>query len=117
MDQEITISKPLAPEDISPGDYVTVLHVVCEYLNIFSDCAFGQPPRPFRVAWLPPDVTPLKVVSICLPFVLVEDAKGASRTMDLRRHTLARLDEDFARKAMKRTRKASDPAATKSGDG
>jgi hypothetical protein len=104
MEIENTTSKALAPEDIDAGDYVSVLHIVHEYLDVFSDCLFG-PPRPFRVHWLPQEFRALKVVAVCLPFVLVEDAKGATQTLDVRRHKLARLDEEFARKAMKRERK------------
>jgi hypothetical protein len=108
MDPETTTSKPLAPEDICVDDFVSVLNVTCEYLDVFSECLFG-PPRPFRVRWLPPEFAALRVVAVCLPFVLVEDAKGASRTLDVRRYTLTRLDEDFARKAMKRSRKTAVP--------
>jgi hypothetical protein len=42
------------------------------------------------------------VTGICLPFVLVKSPRGRHATLDLRRHVLARLDENYAREAFRR---------------
>ena len=39
---------------------------------------------------------PMKVVEVCLPFVLVERATGRHRTLDVRRHKLARVSDRYA---------------------
>lgn len=106
MDTETTLSKTLAPEDIEVDAYIAVLNVVLEFVDVYSDCRTGPPPL-CRVTFLSPQFTALKVISVCLPFVLVEDAKGEVSTLDTRRATLARLDKEFARLAMKKTRKAA----------
>jgi hypothetical protein len=49
---------------------------------------------------------PLKVLSVCLPFVCVKDALGETRTLDLRKHRLARLDSRFARTVWKGQKKS-----------
>ncbi len=67
----------------------------------------GDAPRVRRV-WLPAwDPTPLKVIDICLPFVLAREPGGSHRVVDLRHVRLARLPEVFARPAMERLKDAS----------
>jgi len=110
MDKDIAISKTLAPEDVKPGDYITVLRETCELINL---CALLDPmmgrPLVVRAELTPCDAgAPLRVVSVCLPFVLVEDGQEKSRTLDTRRQALARLDEEYARRAMKKLRKAKE---------
>jgi hypothetical protein len=100
-----TTSKVLAPEDISPGDYIAPLSNTVEFLDLYRDCRTG-PPEVCRLSVTACAFTPYKVTAVCLPFVLVEDAKGDGATLDVRRCTLARLDEDFAQAAMKKTRRA-----------
>jgi hypothetical protein len=101
-----TTAKVLAPEDISPGDYIAPLNMTVEFLDLFRECRAG-PPEVCRVSVMACAFTPYKVAAVCLPFVLAEDAKGEPATLDVRRCTLARLDEDFAQAAMKRTRRAA----------
>lgn len=106
MTKKIDIAKALAPEDIRPGVYVSVLHIVLEHLGMFcaQDAAY-QRIEPVRVLWLPFDCSPVEVVAVCLPFILVTDAKGNHCTLDVRRYRLARVSDHFGRKAFKRTRK------------
>jgi hypothetical protein len=40
---------------------------------------------------------PLKVFTICLPFVYAKTATGEVHTLDLRRHQVARLDREAAK--------------------
>lgn len=104
LDREHQLARPRAPEDVRRGDYVSVLHVVGEHLCC-EQLAQAQyrSVEPVRIAWLPfGDPTPMKVLEVCLPFVLVREADGAPRTLDTRRYRLARVTEEFARKAFKR---------------
>jgi hypothetical protein len=51
-----------------------------------------------RLRVMPGDAcVPLKVFTICLPFVYAKTATGEVRTFDLRRHQLARLDREAAK--------------------
>lgn len=110
---EIDVSRPLAPEDVRPGDYIAVATEIFEHLP----CHFGRaesvgPPAPLRVAWTPCDAgAPYRVSAVCLPFVLAQDADGAGRTLDVRRHRLVRLTERYGKKAFKRLRTARPPHA------
>jgi hypothetical protein len=102
---EVTaISRALGPEDIARGDYIAALTITIEYLDLYRDCRSAAP-EVCRATFIPPAFRPYKVLGVCLPFVLVEDAAGTTSTLDTRLTALARLDEDFARKAMKKARR------------
>lgn len=86
--RDTTLAKPLAPEDVRPGDYVAVL-----------EPPMGREQDVIRVRIRPTDNSgPLRVVDACLPFVFVKPPKGDGRTLDLRAVRLARLDRDYARR-------------------
>ena len=110
-----TLAKSLAPEEICAGDYVAVLHVVHELLALVwcDDLALADRDEVIRLKMLPEESgEPLLVKSVCLPFVLVKDSAGNSRTLDIRRTRLARLDPAFAKasrsvKKSKRKKKKS----------
>ncbi len=98
MTQEITITRRLAPEDILPGMFIAI---AAHTREIFPHWLIGSTPNHV------PDVvrisvrgcvdgTPLRVVAVCLPFVMTENAKGAIETLDVRQHTLVTIDEMFA---------------------
>jgi hypothetical protein len=109
MDQESEISKVIAPEDLRKGDFVCVHGIVLEWLRC-ADSEFGRDRRG-SATFLPfEDAEPRRVVSVCLPFVLVKDAAGKHSTMDIRRTVLARLSHRFGRKAFKRLAPASRPS-------
>jgi hypothetical protein len=105
--QNQTLARALAPEEIRARSYVTVLH---EIIEIFP-CFFLSDPatRPVEVTHVQafPDtpVEALEVVDVCLPFVLTRRPDGSRRILDVRRHRLAQLDEDFARRAVKGRRR------------
>jgi hypothetical protein len=103
MDEEKTISRPLAPEDIRPGDYVSLLHVTTEFVPFFcaEDLQFRRI-EPVRITCMPRSIEPMEVVEVCLPFVLVRRPDDRHETLDVRRHQLARLSERFGKKAFKR---------------
>ena len=95
------LAKTLAPEEIRAGDYVAQLYQVVECPTWFWDDEFGTAKDELvRIQYTPEDGgVPLKVKSICLPFVLVKDPRGQRFTLDVRRVKLARLDRQFAKTA------------------
>jgi hypothetical protein len=97
------IAKPVAPEDLRPETYVSVMSITIELLWCDEGAPWSRPGL-IRTTWLPgADAgTPLRVVSICLPFVLVEQPTGAHQTLDVRRFRFAQLTGEFGRKAFKR---------------
>jgi hypothetical protein len=101
-----SLARAIAPEDLDPGVFVTVLHVVGEHLPMFcADESSWKAIKPLRVLWLPPAFLgagePLKVEAVCLPWVLVKEAAGSVHTLDTRRYHLARLSEDYGKRAWK----------------
>jgi hypothetical protein len=64
--------------------------------------------EPVRVRFMPPlESTPLKVKSVCVPFVLVKTPTGEKKTLDLRICQLARLDRAHAKRAWKAFKKSA----------
>jgi hypothetical protein len=110
LEHDSALAKSLAPEEVRVGDFVAVLHVTYE-LPSFYWCAesFRIPyDQPVRLQLLPSDTeSPLKVRSICLPFVLVKSSDGSHRTLDMRRHRLARLSRRFAKMVWKVAKKTN----------
>jgi hypothetical protein len=103
-----TLAKALAPEEIRAGDYVTLLHIVAEVPSFFwfSECWNLPPNQPVRIRFTSAtDGAPLKVESLCLPFVLVKNAAGDKTTLDVRKCQLARLDRTYAKQAWKAYKK------------
>jgi len=100
------LARALAPEDIRPGYYVAVLYVIGEYVPWLAlDEAGWRRAEPVRVQLLPRfGDHPMKVIDVCLPYVLVKEADGDYRTLDVRRHRLARVTRRFARTAFERVR-------------
>lgn len=102
---ESSLAHMLAPEEIRRGDFVTPLYVVSEWPSWYWDDDDALHPRDklVRIRSTPCDeAAPLEVISVCLPFVLVETPQRDGKTLDVRRVRLARLDHAFA----KRTRRA-----------
>ncbi len=112
--QNISVARPLAPEDIRRGQYVAILHVLIELLPELcaSDIAI-RPPKPVSTLWLPfDDDEPLKVRQVCLPFVLAKKPDGKARTLDVRRYRLALLPDEYGKKVFKLLKeRPKDPLA------
>jgi hypothetical protein len=107
---EATLAKSLAPEEVRPGDFVTPLHVVAEIPSWYWFCESWNLPvdEPVRIRFTSSgDSLPLKVTSVCLPFILVKNANGECKTLDLRNHQLARLDRQYAKRAWKAHKKSA----------
>lgn len=110
---ESALAKPLAPEDVRCGDFVAVLHAICEVPSYFwTSESFRLPHNELvRIQHIPDDTgLPLKVKSVCLPFVFVKTPAGERKTLDLRRCRLARLDRKYAKTAWKAYRNAQRKA-------
>jgi hypothetical protein len=98
MNDQIEMARAVAPEDIRPGEYVTVLHVVCECMPPPWERPDGSS-RPARILLLPGNNSaPMEVLDVCLPLVLVKTARGKRRLVDVRRYRLARVPEPFGRR-------------------
>lgn len=113
-----TLAKALAPEEIRPGDYVTALHVIAEVPSFywFSDGWSLPVDQPVRIRLTSSsDGMPLKVKSLCLPFVLVKQASGDQRTLDVRKCQLARLNKRYAKRAWKWCKKSSKRKGARGG--
>jgi hypothetical protein len=100
-------SRFVGPEDVQPGDYVTISHTTHEVIACDAPVIGGQEMTPMRVrtmslmaGW------PFKIVSVSLPFVMVIDADGDHATLDFRRHQLARLAKSYGKAAFKSVRAA-----------
>ena len=105
---QVSLAATVAPEDLRCGDYVAVLSVTEEWPSFFWCCDSGMWPRDEPVCIRRIDTgdgAPLKVQSICLPFVFVKGPAGAYRTLDVRLHQLARLSPDYAKKVLKKLRR------------
>ena len=112
MNQSRNMVQSLAPEDIRPGLHVCVLNVVYEvppFLLEGSALCEGRPPK--MVCLPDDDETPVKIVEVCLPFMLAERPDGSMRTLDVRRYRLARVSDRFARKLFMRSRHAPGNAS------
>lgn len=86
----------LAPEDVRPRMYVSIMHVVYEHVSWCCEPEAWRQGEPARSLLLPDEPSkPLKVVEVCLPFILVEDADGDCETLDVRRQRLAELSQRY----------------------
>ena len=107
---DATLAKALAPEDLRTGDYVTPLHIVAEVPSYWWCVDDWKLPmeEPVRMRFTSScDGKPLRVKSLCLPFVLLKQPAGPAMTLDVRRYQLARLDGDYAKRAWKAYEKAN----------
>ncbi len=95
------------------------LYVVSEWPSWYWDDDDALHPRDelVRIRSTPCDeATPLEVIGVCLPFVLVETPQRDGKTLDVRRVRLARLDRTFAkrtRRALRRREKREQAEAKK----
>jgi len=104
--KQMALSRPLAPEDVGIGDYVVVTHDTVQVL--MENCLPGATQAlqlarvryiPYRAGW------PYRVVSVCVPFVIVQDFEGDVEHLDLRQHSISRVDKHYFLSARRRYRK------------
>ena len=105
---EATLAKALAPEEIRPGDYVSPLQLVTEVPSFwFCDAWDLAREEPVRIRYITHcDGAPLRVKSVCLPFVLVKQPSGQTVSLDVRKCQFARLDRRHGRRAWKAFKKS-----------
>ena len=99
-----SLAKTLAPEDVCVGDYVAPLYEAYDYPSFCwcSDAVIVDRQQTVRIEFMAREGgVPLKVIAVCLPFVLVKRPQGKPRTLDVRQVKLARLDNKYASKAWK----------------
>ena len=99
--------KTLAPEDVQVGEYVAVTSETVEFPAHLLDCGFQSQSEPVRMRFLPYRNVgdPLKVLAVCLPFVVVKKVEQKSATkLDLRQCALARLGKDYVKAVRKSKR-------------
>jgi len=112
--KSLKAARILAPEDIQIEQWVAVFTVTCEFLPCW---AIESPSdidriRPVRFAYAPEAAgEPLRVIDVCLPFVLVECVSGAPRVLDLRACTLVAIALRFAKAVRRRRREKGNRAA------
>ena len=100
----LSLAKAVAHEDIQLGDFITMLESTAEWPSFLwcADSALLPPSEPIRIRTVPRDAgVPVKVKSVCLPFVLVKHPNGRHQTLDVRRCRLARLDRRYAKATWK----------------
>ncbi len=107
----------IAPEDLRPGLYIAPLQVITERALRPWECdnaeQAGRVVRHVRLPGRAP--TPVRVVDVCLPFVLVQTPGGEHSLIDVRRFRLARVATRFGRRVFKHL--APPPAPPAPGDG
>jgi len=100
MNKENQTIQTIAPEDITVGDYITITHRICQYLRGGEDADSDLYIQ--RVAVTAYDAgQPMKVVNVCLPFVLVRLSNETYATVDVRQVNLSRMCKSYAKSAMK----------------
>lgn len=103
------VARPLAPEDVRVGQYVCTLQFVVECVAP-AELDSWRPPRLIRLQCLPFNTEPQRVLAVCLPFVFVRCVDGDLETIDVRRHSLARVSKSFGQLAFKKAKAARDKA-------
>ena len=107
---QTTVAARIAGEDIKTGDFVTVLNEIVELPSFLWSCSGSPLPmdEPVCTRFMPREAgLPLKVITVCLPFVYAKRARGGLATFDTRRQQLVRLDSQIGRDVWKRLRRAS----------
>lgn len=115
IENNTTLSKPVAAEDLRAGDDVAVLHETYEYVSFLWGCdaTLLAHDQPVRVTFKPRRAgVPLRVVDLCLPFVLATTPTGQPTTLDLRSCQLVKLDPRYA-KRVRRSFKRAGPKRRK----
>src|SRR5687768_2559390 len=121
MSNDFSISKPIAPEDIRPGMYIIVHMEIHEQRpSIFCDDASLRK-EAVRIARWPCMCSDcaggeaLKVLNVCLPYIMVQRPAGEQRirTLDTRQHRLVQVSASFGLAARRLLAKPKRKAKTK----
>jgi hypothetical protein len=107
-DQHTSVARTVHPEDLKCGDYVAVLNDIEEFPSFLWGCDVDSSSReqPVRMRFRSSgDGTPMRIKSICLPFVLVVSPRSQSLIFDVRQVELVRLPKRYAKAAWKHLKK------------
>ncbi len=94
----------LAADDVSVGDYLVVMNVTLQIPSFYWSLDYQVSSRTelVHLSYMPGDCgSPLEVIAVCLPFLLVETFDGTRQTKDLRQCRVARVSPEFASKVRK----------------
>jgi len=111
--------RAVAPEDIAPGMYITVMVKRHEWFPdpCISDAATIMMLRPMRWDRVPKDSgAPMRVAGVCLPFVMVQTPEGKVRTLDVRKMSLARMTDAYGRESFARMARQAKSTSSDDGD-
>ena len=113
------LCRRIAPEDVLPGMFITIAVEHRECVNTWQlEWHAGSSPPFLRWSEIPRDAgKPLRVVGVCLPFVLVQKPSGRTKTLDLRRVELFALTDRFGREAFVRMAQHNDAHRSDRGAG
>lgn len=114
--ERLSLAASVAHEDLKVGDFVAVLNEVVEFASfLWCEPLSSAVDEPVRMRFCTADKgIPLKIKSICLPFVYVILPNGSPETFDVRQVQLVRLSKHYAKtiwrdhrkqRAKKRSRK------------
>jgi hypothetical protein len=102
-----TVASRLAPEDLRPGQDVAILSQIYE-CPTWLWCSDLPGMRADELVHLQSlgrgGGRPLRIKAVCLPFILVTKSDGKSRTLDVRRVQLVKLDRTYAKLVRKALR-------------
>jgi hypothetical protein len=104
------VASRLAPEDLRPGQDVAVLTETFECPTFLwcGEIPGARPDEAVRLHLMSRDGgRPLRIKSVCLPFLLAIRPDGKSRLLDVRRVQLVKLDPNYARLVRKAIRRKS----------
>lgn len=113
----LAVARTLAPEDILVDCYVAVLARAFEFAPTWAVESVEDAKRlEIHRLWLSPESPgePLRVLSVCVPFVLVEGVKGEPAMLDLRSCALVEVSEEYAKACRKHMRSGEKSKLKKS---
>lgn len=109
MDTTTRTIRTVGPEDLQRGQYIIVTSTVDQWDSVLLYTEQGaERTEPRSTLWRNAYPTPLRVVELCLPYVLVKEPDGTHKLLDLHRDRVARLDGTFGRAATKRLKPKQD---------
>ena len=107
------VTRFVAPDDIRAGQFMMTMHHLCQAPILKDE---GVEPeilvlqftmRPYRTE------IPRKVLSVCLPFVVLELADKSTEVVDTRSTRLSRVNKQFAKAARKPHQKKNEKSKEK----
>ncbi len=105
---QLVASRTVSPEDLAVGDYIAITRYVIEAPSFFWCCdeTIRQREELAQIWLMPKDIQPpMKVLEVCLPFVLTKTVDRRHKLLDLRMLQLVRVDPRYGRKVRKLVRK------------